>query len=195
VEGLLTWPGKIKPLPKAVVQRLLELLPRAGVGLDAAGVLARYAATGALEALQAYALDGQDAAIRRAAIRAVLALGGGDTLIDETLRLITGPAPTRAEKSRSNLTYPATLEPMRLAYRFFLPCADEGQRQAIVQVLEHADLGGLAEEDLLLLRHAFDEPGMIGNELAGTLRARIEACNPPEAGDAAGDGAAQQPGG
>ncbi len=182
VEGLLTWPGHVKPLPQPVITRLIDLLDRDRVGCDAAGVLARYGASGALDALQAYALDGLNDVTRRATIRAVLALGGAETLIDEILRLISGEAPTRAERSRSNLAYLATLEPIRLAFRFFVPGVSEPQRRALIEVLEHADLSGLTADDLSLLLEACSvEPaGALMSELTGRLRAQLIACNPPE---------------
>jgi hypothetical protein len=193
LDGLLTWPGHVKPLPKAVVERLIELLQQRRVGPNVASVLARYAATEALDALQHYALDGRDDATRQAAIRAVLALGGAEVLVTGILRLITGPAPTRVERSRSSLVYLATLEPVYLARRFFVPGTDQDQRRAIGQVLDNADLGGLTADDLHLLREACDAepPWTPDGELVRALRERIDACNPPEGSDDPGAGTAQ----
>ena len=193
VEGLLTWPGHIEPLPTAVVERLIVRVRLQGVGPNAASVLARYGATEALDALQHCALDDQDDATRQAAIRAVLALGGAEVLVDEILRLITGPAPTRVERSRSSLVYLATLEPVYLARRFFVPGTDLDQRRAIGQVLDNADLGGLTADDLHLLREACDAepPWTPAGELVRALRERIDACNPPEGSDDPGAGTAQ----
>ncbi len=185
VEGLLAWPGRVQPLPKPVVTLLVGLLSRTQVGCNAAGVLARYGATDALNDLQLYALDGMDDVTRRATIRAVLALGGAEILIDDILRLITGEAPTRAEKAKSNLAYLATLEPVRLAFRFFVPGTAEPQRRALIEVLKQADLGGLTDDDLGLLQMACEtEPADAPmGELARVLWARIKACNPPAEGE------------